>query len=147
MQYDDAAAEELLRGLTVRRIGRVIMYFLLTGAGVMTTLYPSDIVKAQVGGNVVVAWSVAMTISAAICLYGAITDRWIGEYTALPLLGSVLGLYGFSVILASDSDSLPRFAFGLIVLSYASGLAARWKDVREIKKANYHAVTRRNKGV
>jgi len=126
-----------LRGLMRRRITRVVMYVGLFLAGLITTIYPSSLVIDQVGGVVVIFWSVSMMFSSALCAYGSFTDRWIGEYSGIPLLASVLALYGISAITSSVKiDSGPLLAYGVVVLAFASGLAARWKDVSDIKKTS-----------
>lgn len=125
----------ILKELKVRRTGRILMYLGLSISGILTTLFPSRLVEDQVGGPVVLCWSLGMLVSALTCFYGAVTDKWIGEYTGIPLLASVLGLYGLSALAASDSHSLAILAYGLIVVSFASGLVARWRDLQVVKKA------------
>lgn len=126
----------IFRDLKIRRMGRVLMYAGLAVSGVLATIFPSKLVSDEVTHVVATIWAVCMIVSALICLYGAVTDRWIGEYTGLPLLASVLALYGGSALAASDSESLPLLAYGILVLSFAFGLSSRWKDVSEIKKAS-----------
>lgn len=114
---------------------RTFMYGCLTGAGVMTVLFPSDLVEEQVGFVVVQIWSFFLVVSSLTAFYGAVTDRWIGEYVALPLLFTVMFLYGCSALLGAGLEPSPLFAYGLVVIAFSAGLVARWQDVREVKRA------------
>lgn len=127
--------EHVLAQKSSVRWTRAAMYFGLVLSGIFATFSPSSLVEEQVGTFVVTLWAVSMMISAAICLYGSITDRWIGEYTGIPLLAMVLALYGLSAILAAGRDSVPLFAYGLVVISFSFGLIARWRDLEAIKNA------------
>lgn len=113
---------------------RAVMYFLMSAAGVCAVLFPSDLVKDQVGSIVVASWSLGLVLSAVTCCYGALTDKWIGEYSGLPLLAAVLFLYGCSAMLGAGFNPSPLFAYGLIIIGVSSGLVARWLDVRAEKK-------------
>lgn len=119
---------ERLRG------ARALMYGCLVFAGVCAMFFRSDLVDRQVGPVVNFIWAVCMAISSSICLYGALSDKWIGEYSGLPLLFSVLGLYGLSALFGADWNPSPLFGYGLIVVGFSSGLIARWQDVLDAKK-------------
>lgn len=112
---------------------RTFMYSCLAGAGLCTVLFPSQLVEDQVGFVVVEIWSVAMMVSSLTALYGAVTDRWIGEYVALPLLFTVMFLYGCSALLGAGLNPSPLFAYGLVVIAFSAGLVARWQDVVKVK--------------
>jgi hypothetical protein len=112
------------------------MYFFHLVAGVVALIYPVEVVRGEVGENVVTAWAVAMILAAFVCLAGAITDRWIGEYTALPLLIGVLFVYGGAGLAGASRYGFPSFVFGIIVCSFGFGLASRWMDVRDVKRAD-----------
>lgn len=115
------------------RVARIVMYALLTAAGTLTLLFPSEVVRDQVGSLVSYAWGACFALSSAGALFGTLLDRWLGEYTFLPLLFTVLFFYGSAAVIGSDSDSLPRLAFGLLIIGFSAGLVARWQDVRDIK--------------
>lgn len=110
------------------------MYLGLVLSGIFATIDPSRLVTEQVPPIVPVLWAVGMALSATCCLIGSLTDMWIGEYTGIPLLGAVLGLYGVSAVLAAGPGNLILTAYGCVVLSFAFGLGARWTDVRSIKQ-------------
>jgi len=109
------------------------MYGGLILSGIFAAIDPSRLVTEQISALMALLWAVAMSVSAAICFYGSLTDQWIGEFTGIPLLASVLALYGGSAVLSSEDEGLVLLAYGLVVLSFAAGLIARWRDVREIK--------------
>jgi hypothetical protein len=110
------------------------MYAFLVASGVILWIWPTSIVEDRVGHVWGVIWAIDLTLSAVACLVGSFYDRWIGEYGFLPMLYAVLILYGLSaVIQAFETSSKPLLAFGLIILSFSSGLIARWQDVKDIK--------------
>lgn len=121
----------MLRRMRRERLFRFFMYAGLVVSGIFATMYPSELVANQVAHVVVRAWATGMILSAATCLYGAYTDKWIGEYSGIPLLASVLGLYGLSAILSGDQGFV--IGLGFVILSFSAGLIARWFDVRKIK--------------
>lgn len=130
--------EHILSQLYVRRFGRVFMYSGLVLSGIFLTIEPSGLTVQQVGTGWTLAWAWGIIVGAGMSLYSAATDEWIGEYSGLPLLASCLGLYGFSAIAGYDDKAgdanYVLLAFGCIVLSFTSGLCARWRDVQNIKK-------------
>lgn len=113
---------------------RAVMYLLLVLAGLAAILSPSSLVQSQVGGAIVFVWSSALVISASLALYGALTDKWFGEYTGLPLLAASLSLYGFSALISAGGHLSALLAYGLVVIAFSVGLLARWLDVRDEKK-------------
>lgn len=111
----------------------MVMYSLLSIAGILTVFFPSEVVREQVGSLVSYAWGACFVISSIGALLGTLADRWLGEYTFLPLLFTVLFFYGSATVIAAESDSLPRLAYGLLIIGFSAGLVARWQDVRDIK--------------
>ena len=127
-------AEEYVLKMTKRRWGRVVMYLGLVFSGVFALSFPSQLVADQVSHAVSVSWGGFMVIGAGLCLFGAATDRWIGEYSGIPLLASSVAMYGGSALVsAKDLESYPLLAYGLVLISFAAGLVARWRDVQDIK--------------
>ena len=124
--------EAILKYVAVRRWGRVGMYSFLSAAGVSSSVYPAVLVSDEVGTRTVVLLSLALTLGGFVCFVGAVTDRWLAEYSALPVLSLGLVCFGVAVIKAVDSDTKPLIAVALLVISFSFGLAARWKDVRAI---------------
>jgi len=127
--------DALLKAVTINRSWRIPQYTGLVMSGTFLLIEPSTLVVEQVTRFVAVAWAVGMIFSACVCLYGAFTDKWIGEYAGLPLLASVIAFYGVSAIVSTQpGGGLVRIAFGIVLLSFASGLVARWRDVRSVRK-------------
>jgi hypothetical protein len=110
------------------------MYSSLVLSGIFLMFDPSRIVTLAVPSWVGQAWTICMVASALICLYGAVTDRWLGEYTGIPLLASVMLMYGGSALsVAKDEpNNTTLIGFGLILVGFGCGLWARWKDVETL---------------
>lgn len=129
---------EFLRRYELRRMWRGLKYLLLFASGIFAAVAPSRLVTEEVGSTIAVVWALCMSLSSAICFYTPLTDRWIGEYTGIPLLAAVIALYGLSAIADADVNNPPTLiimAYGLTVLAFACSLCARWLDVLEIKHA------------
>ncbi|QEM40894.1 MAG: hypothetical protein [Phage AS32] len=110
------------------------MYLGLFLSGAFALYDPPQLIESQTTAKVVTAWAAGMIISSLMCLYSSVTDRWIGEYSGLPLLFSVLGLFGFAVLWSAlELNSVPVCAYSFVILAFASGLVARWQDIREVK--------------
>ncbi len=121
--------------MTKRRHERTAMYAGLVLSGVFTALYPSTVVTDQVGTVVTYFWSAAMISSAVTCTYGSFTDKWIGEFSGIPLLAAVLAFYSGALFLSiRENGNLLVVAFAFILLSFSFGLIARWQDVRSVKR-------------
>lgn len=127
-------AVELLKEIRIRRIERAVGYLCISAAGIFLSFAPSKIIGDNVSPWVELSWSISMFISGSICLYGSITDKWIGEYAGAPLLLSVMFLYAAACLRSAWGESWTLFAFGLIVAAYGWSLWGRWKDVRAIKR-------------
>ena len=131
----DAATEFLLR-YNVQRFWRGVKYALLVASGIFAAIAPSKLVTEEVGSSIALVWAIAMSISSAVCFYSPLTDKWIGEFTGIPLLAAVIALYGFSAIADANDQGLILMAYGLTVLAFACSLSARWLDVLAIKNAH-----------
>lgn len=137
-----------LRRYGVRRTGRVLMYGSLVVSGSVATVYPSQIVLYQTRESVALFWSLSMVVSAVICLYGSVTDRWIGEYVGIPLLSTTMIFYGLIALRSAGHDGFTGalFAYGFLILAFAFGLFARWRDIQLIKKNAEEMATRKDEG-
>ena len=117
-----------------RRWSRVVGYALMAAAGAGAAIVPTPSVE-RVTGPAVYLWAAFLLIGGVLCLYGAASDRWIGELAGLPLLYAAWGVY--SVVLAATGGS------AAVVASLALGavgclLYGRWRDVSLIR----HEATR-----
>lgn len=125
----------MIADMGIRRVGRILMYGGLVLSGLFLSFRPSRVVTDSVPSWVATAWALCMIVSALICFAGAMTDRWIGEFAGIPLLSSVMALYGLSalsVVWNSEPENLTLLAFSLILLSFSAGLLARWRDVQSL---------------
>jgi hypothetical protein len=122
----------------IRRIERIFEYSGLVVAGIFFTASPSPAISDMVTKPGQVSFSVAMIVGALICLWGSVTDRWLGEYSGIFLLSSSLFFYGGVVFKTyadnSDKVSTTILGLGLIFTSFGLALIARWNDVRRIKR-------------
>jgi hypothetical protein len=129
--------QEFLRTYKVRRVGRVIEYLCLALSGVILTIFPSDLVSEAMSKPANIFWSASLAITGISCLWGSLTDRWLGEYAGLPLLGSSIAAYAASALLGTSGLHGKGFwiliAFGLLLMAFSASLYARWRDVQAIK--------------
>jgi len=126
------------------RKARSTMYLFLSMAGVVAMFVQSDLVVEQVGPFWTFMWGLGLAVASIGCLLGSFFGRWIGEYGFLPLLVCTLGLYGISAVAAAEPGTRILYAYGFLILAFASGLYARWQDIKEIKKES--GTKRVNKG-
>ena len=124
---------DLITSFTHRRISRVVMYFLLTFGSIFSFFAPSAILLAQSSPTLTRVWSALFAIAALSCFIGSLMDRWVIEYVMIPLLASILIVFGialFTSALANDNGLTIPYAmfFG----AFAFGLFARWKDVQAL---------------
>lgn len=110
------------------------MYAFLAAAGAGLCVSPSALVGEAVWAPVGYFWSVSLLVSGLGAFVGSLTDRWVGEFSFLPLLWTTLAFYGAVLLIKADGD-WTVIAFGYLVLGFSAGLIARWQDVRDIKKA------------
>ena len=125
---------DIVHEVSVRRGWRIPMYSGLVLSGAFAVFYPSDLVTQQISVLASFALAVCMVVSALSCLFGAVTDRWIGEFAGLPLLAAALATLGISVGLSGvETDSPITVGFALVVVSYSCGLMARWTDIKAVQ--------------
>lgn len=127
--------EVILRHIAVRRWSRMGMYGFLSASGLSSVLYPELLVSNQVGQSTIILLSLAVSIGGLVACGGTVSDRWIAEYTILPVLLSALAVYGVSALFAASQQGAPQLtAYGFLLIGFALGLYARWRDVRAISK-------------
>lgn len=121
-----------------RRVARVLAYSLWVIAGILLTASPSEIIAGNTSGYIVYVWAIFMMVGGIFSFIGAATDRWIGEYTGLPLVISTLWLYGGILTVASFTGefSYVRLAIGLLFVSFGLKALGRWQDIRDLVKAH-----------
>jgi len=86
-----------LRTTPVARILSTIIYLALFAAGFSTVLFPAATFANAVMPIVAIAWSLLMTVGAAMCLYATVRDRLLGELGGLPAL--IIGVSIYVIVL------------------------------------------------
>ena len=89
------------------------------------------------------AWDVlpgSEIVGGALSGFGAITDRWYGEYCGLPLLASVFGVYGIGALALARANQWTSLAGGFAFLAIAVLFCARWAQVGGVRRAAQNQV-------
>jgi hypothetical protein len=117
-----------------RRLVRAGGYMLMAAAGMFAAQWPAPAVERATApiAQLLMVWAVFLTGGGLLSAFGAITDRWIGEYLGLPLLTAVAAVYGVSALSSGRTTSL---AGGAVLLAMAAFLAVRWLEVAAVRKA------------
>lgn len=136
----------LLTASHIRRVGRSAMYAGLFLTGIVFSFTPSDVISDELAPVAVICWSAAMAATALVCFVGSVSGRWIGEYSGIPLLAATLAVYSVATLSQADEDSLARVAYAILLMSFASGLFARWRDVQRIRKVSMEGTTGERRG-
>ena len=115
---------------------RAVAYLLMGTAGLL--LMVSPIIRAEMG---FVGWLMALflLLGGALSAGGSATDRWVGEFTGLPLLASSFMV--FAVISTIDSlEAAPLIAVAnlSLLLAVGLGLLARWREVKAVQRMSTH---------
>ncbi len=115
------------RAITFMRWSRVAAYMCVAFAGLFAVAYPPTSIAVATGsGHIVqIAWAILMLISAGFCAYGALADRWIGEYVGLVPLGFAAAAFGIS----SLSRGTVGTAGGLFLVGFFWMIVSRWQEI------------------
>lgn len=132
----DQVVDDYYRRHRNRQIERAFMYGGLAFSGVFLTLSPSAFIVDKVSLPVQYFWSGGMALAAIVCCIGAITDRWLGEFTGIFMLIGTLWFYGGMAFLAwrLHHNDYTVLGFSFILISFGFGLLARWQEVRRVKQ-------------
>jgi hypothetical protein len=101
----------------------------MAAAGVGGAAVPTPSVQ-QATGSLVYLWAAFLAVGGSVSALGAVTDRWIGEYTGLPLLWAAWGVY--SVVLATLLSPASLVA-ALALAAVGLLLYSRWRDVALVR--------------
>lgn len=113
-----------------RRAVRVVGYAMMAAAGGVAFAIPVRSIEAATGWLVYV-WATFLLVGGLLAGFGALTDRWIGELTGLPMISSAFSVYFVVLILARTvAGAAAGLAFGAIALF----VWARWLDVSTIRQ-------------
>jgi len=115
---------------------RALAYVCILAAGIILVIDPTR--NAQpLPVAIRWVWSSVLITGALLSSYGAMRDRWLGEFVGIPfLLGGIGGLIW---ILVSGGGTTARLAFacllGSIVVTLWRRLWSLWKFVRAQRRA------------
>lgn len=84
---------------------QAIAYAFVVAAGLFWLLSPSVIAVNQLGPYVTPVGGTIATIGAVLALYGHILRRWLPEQMGAALVSLAAGMYAYSIMIDSLSDS------------------------------------------
>lgn len=116
----------LRNALAVIRWSRILAYIGLAVSGAASLAHPPASVQASAGFQVTIyVWASVLCLSSIICMIGAITDRWVGEYMGLVPLGLSALVFAVSAM----SRGVSGVAGGAFLFGFFWFLASRWQEV------------------
>jgi len=65
------------------RWSRVIAYFAIAGSGIAASCPRGKCRCGDTPWLVLYAWAILLAVSSTVCAFGALSDRWVGEYIGL----------------------------------------------------------------
>lgn len=115
---------------------RTLAYLLMGSAGVFLLMSP---VLTDVYTTLATIMSWFLVVGGASSFWGALTERWVGEYVGLPLLASSFAVFGV-ISFAPSFDVYPYVALAnlALLLSVSAGLMARWREARGTYRLAVH---------
>lgn len=112
-----------------RRAARITKYAFLVLAGTAMFFAASAVLTSALG-VMVYAWAVMMFAGGAVCILGAVTDWWLGEFVGTVPLFFVFSMFAIVFLYTGFADAVPaRVAFGCIFASFAVWVLARFMDI------------------
>lgn len=102
-------------------------------AGASAIIWPPTAVRDSTSSpDGVYVWAALMVAGGVASAWGAVTDRWLGEYVGLwPLICTFL-VFG---IAAFGSNRGPvAYAGGFCLTAFAAWLVGRWRDTALIRR-------------
>lgn len=116
---------------------RAAAYFLLAAGGIVIWMDPFRQLD-DVPFVLRWVWTGFVVVGGLGSMLGAITDEWIYEFVALPLV--IVGFAGFAVVLGAGGGNTARWAFAcwltaLIVDPPARRYVGLWKFVAALRRA------------
>lgn len=121
----------LRRAITLLRWSRVLAYTAVALAGLLSILSPpASIANAtDTARTIQLTWAGLMAVSATFCAWGALRERWVGEYIGLIPLASVAAVFGISAMARGTSG----WAGGFFLVGFFWILVSRWQEVALLK--------------
>lgn len=115
----------------VSRVALGVQYSLLTAAGTLLLIHPTQLLQNAIGA-VVLIWAIFLVVGGVFSLAGTLTRTWIGEFLGLILLFTANVVWGGALITYAYSNPGPRTSayYGMALLAWAAGLLYRWGEIR-----------------
>lgn len=116
----------------------------MAAAGVAAVVWPAPSVATATNGIafLLYTWDAFLLIGGLLSLFGAFTDRWVGESLGLPLLFAVFATYGVAAFAAAYASGHPSsLAGGFALSSIAFMIAGRWREVNAVRRSAVKAAT------
>ncbi len=108
------------------------MYLFYLIAGILVTLYPSQVILSAMQSGIAYMWSSFLIVGSLSSLYGILRDTWTGEIVGIPLVGSANAIFGIALI--GYGTTTVADGIGCIFLGISFGLVGRWDDKRKVAK-------------
>lgn len=126
------------------RLSRFAAYALITLSGIAAVMLPPASVSAASGRPfIVLVWAGLMSVASAFCAYGAITNRWVGEYIGLWPLSMVAAIFGVSALARGTT----AWSGGLFLLAFFWFWISRWQEVALLRVEAVKTAEERHEGV
>lgn len=109
------------------RLSRAFAYMAIALAGAISVMTPPPSIASATGSGhtLQLVWAGLMAVSAAFCAWGALLERWVGEYVGLIPLASVAAVFGVSAL----SRGIGGWASGFFLIGFFWILVSRWQEV------------------
>lgn len=120
--------------MTTKRAVRGLLYASLTLAGAVGLEYPPEALLANTGPFWAKLWAFYLIAGGLIALTSVFSDRWMGEYVALPLLASGVAFDAIAILMDTGQHPL-RTVAGVLLGTLTIALLDRWLDVKAVARA------------
>lgn len=111
---------------------RAVAYLLLALGGLIIWLDPTRNMSA-VPFLIRWVWTGFIVVGGLVSMLGAITDRWLYEFVALPLV--IVGFSAMTLILVAGGGTTARLAFACWLLSIVVQMSRRYGGLWLFSKA------------
>lgn len=119
------------------RFTRAFAYACFVSAGGTMLLNPNPPhLIAQPDGVIATAF---LFVGSMLSLLGVLTDRWIGEYVGLPLLGTAMPVLGL-LVAKTAFNAFPYGSVSILLMFLGFGwlFSSRWRSIVAIKVMAHH---------
>lgn len=111
---------------------RAVAYFLMAAGGLIIWIDPTRNM-AEVPFLVRWVWTGFIVVGGLVAMLGAITDKWLYEFMALPLV--IVGFSAMTLVLVAGGGTTGRLAFACWLLSIIVQIGRRYGGLWLFSKA------------